>query len=156
MEDQMAQLTALVTRLAARINAGEAVPPAMKPPVTVPPQAPFTPPATTQLGTYPSLRSLFPEIEAAHITAIITHEFRGADLWKLDSRYPSALQTGQHLGFIWEDKPFHDVVLRENVKMDDEGNGRLTPIAKIESTRGHTKLLDVACQLWSSSIPMNN
>jgi hypothetical protein len=87
MEEQVAQLTALVTRLAARIDAGDAVPPPMDPPVTVPPQPPFTPPATTQLGASPSLRSLFPEIEAAHITAIITHEFRGADLWKLDSRY---------------------------------------------------------------------
>ncbi|KAF6741864.1 hypothetical protein DFP72DRAFT_746380, partial [Ephemerocybe angulata] len=34
-----------------------------------------------------SLRSLFPDIEAAHITAVITHEMRGIDLHKLDSRY---------------------------------------------------------------------
>ncbi|KAF6765517.1 hypothetical protein DFP72DRAFT_747193, partial [Ephemerocybe angulata] len=34
-----------------------------------------------------SIRSLFPDVEAAHITAIITHEFRGIDLHKLDSRY---------------------------------------------------------------------
>ncbi|KAF6750251.1 hypothetical protein DFP72DRAFT_744359, partial [Ephemerocybe angulata] len=34
-----------------------------------------------------SIRSLFPDVEAAQITAIITHEFRGADLHKLDSRY---------------------------------------------------------------------
>lgn len=87
IEDQVAQLTALVTRLAARIDAGDAVRPPMDTPVTVPPQAPFTPSATTQLGTSPSLRSLFPEIEAAHIAVIITHEFRWADLWKFDSRY---------------------------------------------------------------------
>ena len=38
----------------------------------------------------------------------------------------------------------------------DESNDRLTSIAKTELTRGHTKLLDVACQLWSSSIPIDN
>ncbi|KAF9005387.1 hypothetical protein BDZ89DRAFT_1080041 [Hymenopellis radicata] len=35
----------------------------------------------------PSLLSCFPEVEAAVITAIITHEFRASDLYKLDSRY---------------------------------------------------------------------
>ena len=35
----------------------------------------------------PSLLSLFPEVEAATITSIIQHEFRGSDLYKLDSRY---------------------------------------------------------------------
>lgn len=87
MEDQVAHLTALVTRLAARIDAGDAVPPPMDPPVTVPPQGPFILPATVQLSASPSLCSLFPEIEEAHITAIITHEFPRADHWKLDSRY---------------------------------------------------------------------
>jgi hypothetical protein len=88
MEEKLAQLTELVTSLAARIDTNGAAPPPMPPPVTTtPPQAPFTPPATTQTGASPSIRSLFPEIEAAHITAIISHDFRGADLWKLDSRY---------------------------------------------------------------------
>lgn len=48
----------------------------------------FVPPINSAgTGTSPSLRSLFPNVEAAHITAIITHDFRGADLYKLDSRY---------------------------------------------------------------------
>ncbi|KAF6751041.1 hypothetical protein DFP72DRAFT_1012906 [Ephemerocybe angulata] len=47
---------------------------------------PFIPPPTTN-GASTSLRSLFPDIEAAHITSIITHDFRGSDLYKLDSRY---------------------------------------------------------------------
>ncbi|KAF6757852.1 hypothetical protein DFP72DRAFT_757241, partial [Ephemerocybe angulata] len=34
-----------------------------------------------------SLRTLFPDVEAAHISAVITHEMRGVDLHKLDSRY---------------------------------------------------------------------
>jgi hypothetical protein len=48
----------------------------------------FIPPVSA-LGnsTSPSLRSLFPDVEAAHINLIITHEFRVSDLYKLDSRY---------------------------------------------------------------------
>ncbi|KAF9553330.1 hypothetical protein CPC08DRAFT_613210, partial [Agrocybe pediades] len=34
-----------------------------------------------------SLRSLFPQIEAAHITAITMHQFLPGDLYKLDSKY---------------------------------------------------------------------
>ncbi|KAF9552585.1 hypothetical protein CPC08DRAFT_618770, partial [Agrocybe pediades] len=34
-----------------------------------------------------SLRSLFPQIEAAHITAITMHQFPPGDLYKLDSKY---------------------------------------------------------------------
>lgn len=81
----MAQLTALVASLAAKISSTDTAPPPLDPPA--PPGLTFTPPATTQLGASPSLRSLFPEIETVHITAIINHDFRGADLWKLDSRY---------------------------------------------------------------------
>ncbi|KAJ3816413.1 hypothetical protein F5880DRAFT_1494330 [Lentinula raphanica] len=51
--------------------------------------APYTPPLTgnTAAGASSSLLSLFPEVEAATITAIITHDFRASDLYKLDSRF---------------------------------------------------------------------
>ncbi|KAJ3759705.1 hypothetical protein FB446DRAFT_626399, partial [Lentinula raphanica] len=54
-----------------------------------PAQPPYTPPLTgnTAAGASSSLLSLFPEVEAATITAIITHDFRASDLYKLDSRY---------------------------------------------------------------------
>ncbi|KAJ3710537.1 hypothetical protein C8R42DRAFT_544841, partial [Lentinula raphanica] len=38
-------------------------------------------------GASSSLLSLFPEVEVATITAIITHDFRASNLYKLDSRY---------------------------------------------------------------------
>ncbi|KAJ7608624.1 hypothetical protein DFH06DRAFT_1111148 [Mycena polygramma] len=34
----------------------------------------------------PSLRSLFPDIESACITSVITHELKGSDIYKLDPR----------------------------------------------------------------------
>ncbi|KAJ3793251.1 hypothetical protein GGU11DRAFT_692146 [Lentinula aff. detonsa] len=59
------------------------------PPLAAPSQPPYTPPLTgnTAAGASSSLLSLFPEVEAASITAIITHDFRASDLYKLDSRY---------------------------------------------------------------------
>ncbi|KAJ3779732.1 hypothetical protein GGU10DRAFT_337764 [Lentinula aff. detonsa] len=59
------------------------------PPLAAPSQPPYTPPLTrnTAAGASSSLLSLFPEVEAASITAIITHNFRASDLYKLDSRY---------------------------------------------------------------------
>ncbi|KAJ3993524.1 hypothetical protein F5050DRAFT_1546638, partial [Lentinula boryana] len=38
-------------------------------------------------GASSSLLSLFPKVEAASIMAIITHDFRASNLYKLDSRY---------------------------------------------------------------------
>ncbi|KAJ7203373.1 hypothetical protein GGX14DRAFT_306827, partial [Mycena pura] len=37
-------------------------------------------------GALPSIRSLFPDIESACITAVITHELKASDLYKLDTR----------------------------------------------------------------------
>ncbi|KAJ3534181.1 hypothetical protein NMY22_g7033 [Coprinellus aureogranulatus] len=49
---------------------------------------PYVPPASALgAGTSPSIRSLFPDVEAAHISDIISHTFRPQDLYKLDSRY---------------------------------------------------------------------
>ncbi|KAG5649360.1 hypothetical protein H0H81_004316 [Sphagnurus paluster] len=49
----------------------------------------FVPPITTIQANdaSSSLRSLFPDVEAAYITAIIAHEFPAGDLYKLDLRY---------------------------------------------------------------------
>ncbi|ETW82540.1 hypothetical protein HETIRDRAFT_426178 [Heterobasidion irregulare TC 32-1] len=49
----------------------------------------FVPPASTNpaAGASPSLLSQFPLVEAAVITAIVTHEFRSSDLYKLDPQY---------------------------------------------------------------------
>ncbi|KAF5337417.1 hypothetical protein D9611_003081 [Ephemerocybe angulata] len=63
------------------LNAGGGRPPTPAAPAV----SPFVPPIGN--GASSSLRSLFPDIEAAHITAVITHEMRGIDLHKLDSRY---------------------------------------------------------------------
>ncbi|KAL0572189.1 hypothetical protein V5O48_009771 [Marasmius crinis-equi] len=68
-------------------------PPTQPPPTSPPPTAPtpFVGPLTNPAaaGTLPSqsLLSRFPEVESATITAIINHEFRAYDLYKLDSRY---------------------------------------------------------------------
>lgn len=45
-------------------------------------------------GTSSSLLSQFPEVEAATIAAIIQHEFKGSDLYKLDSRYRDKAERG--------------------------------------------------------------
>lgn len=82
--DNIKALRALIDDLAKKIDATAAAPPPG--PNGAPPFiAPIT--TTTNGASPPSLRSLFPDIEAAHITAIITHEFCGTDLYKLDSRY---------------------------------------------------------------------
>jgi hypothetical protein len=44
-------------------------------------------------GASQSLRSLFPDIETAWITAIITHDLKAADLYKLDTRVKDAEPT---------------------------------------------------------------
>ncbi|KAJ6605244.1 hypothetical protein DFH09DRAFT_1067523 [Mycena vulgaris] len=59
-------------------------------PVLVIPQSQaFTPPIAPLnfvAAASPSLRNLFPDIEPACITSVITHELRAADLYKLDPR----------------------------------------------------------------------
>ncbi|KAJ7078565.1 hypothetical protein B0H15DRAFT_788808 [Mycena belliarum] len=57
--------------------------------IVPPPVQTFTPPiapVNSAAGASPSLRALFPDIESACITAVITHELRAADLYKLDPR----------------------------------------------------------------------
>ncbi|KAJ7733398.1 hypothetical protein DFH07DRAFT_682321, partial [Mycena maculata] len=44
-------------------------------------------------GASPSLRSLFPDIEPACITAVITHELKASDLYKLDTRVKDSEPT---------------------------------------------------------------
>lgn len=78
------------------------------PPQTVPPtpQAPaaqhqhhaaappFVGPLTTNqaAGASHRLLTLFPEVEEAVIIAIVTHQFRAAELYKLDSRYRDKME----------------------------------------------------------------
>ncbi|KAJ7723587.1 hypothetical protein B0H16DRAFT_1220086, partial [Mycena metata] len=37
-------------------------------------------------GALPSIRALFPDVEPVCITAVLTHELKAADLYKLDAR----------------------------------------------------------------------
>ncbi|KAJ7920575.1 hypothetical protein B0H13DRAFT_1867490 [Mycena leptocephala] len=63
-------------------------PPVLAPQFTAP-IAPLNSPA----GASPSLRSLFPDIELACITLVITHDLKAADLYKLDTRIKDADPT---------------------------------------------------------------
>jgi hypothetical protein len=54
--------------------------------------APITP-LNSPAGASLSLRSLFPDIEPACITAVITHDLKAADLYKLDTRVKDAEPT---------------------------------------------------------------
>jgi hypothetical protein len=54
-----------------------------------PPIAPLNSPA----GASPSLRSLFPDVKSACVTAVITHDLEAADLYKLDIRVKDAEPT---------------------------------------------------------------
>lgn len=63
-------------------------------PAQVPPQANdlaahYVPPLSSNstTGVSVSLLSSFPEVEAATLTAVIQHELRGSEIYKLDSRY---------------------------------------------------------------------
>jgi hypothetical protein len=101
-EDQWARMAVFMETMTARMDAlSVAHAPAVvqatpvivapvvdAPPLVIPTQDPpaFTPPPSTLTGTSTSLRSLFPYVEAAHIMAVITHELRAEDLYKLDSR----------------------------------------------------------------------
>ncbi|KAJ7199682.1 hypothetical protein GGX14DRAFT_467830 [Mycena pura] len=96
LTSQMAQL---VTMLRSSVPVGPPVPPAqtalpplvvqVTPPQFQPPLAPVNSPA----GELPSLRSLFPDIEPACITAVITHELKASDLYKLDTRVKDSEPT---------------------------------------------------------------
>ncbi|KDQ52406.1 hypothetical protein JAAARDRAFT_198321 [Jaapia argillacea MUCL 33604] len=63
------------------------------PPPLIPVAAPIAPPFVGPLthnitaSVSSSLLSQFPEVEAAVITAIITHKFKASELYKLDSKY---------------------------------------------------------------------
>ncbi|GLB36092.1 hypothetical protein LshimejAT787_0303800 [Lyophyllum shimeji] len=92
----ISQQVSLLQLQAAAAQAQPAAPPqpAQPPPPAAPQPAappPFVGPLTTNpaagASPPPTLLSLFPEVEAATITSIIQHEFRGSDLYKLDSRY---------------------------------------------------------------------
>ncbi|KAF7378022.1 Integrase/recombinase xerD [Mycena sanguinolenta] len=80
----------------------QAPPPSNEPPpLVVTPQvaAPrFVPPIAalnSPAGASPSLRALFPDIEPACITAVITHDLKATDLYKLDIRVRDAEPTLQ-------------------------------------------------------------
>ncbi|KAF4616706.1 hypothetical protein D9613_008807 [Agrocybe pediades] len=89
--EQFDQLLATVNAMASKLSATPAPPadpPAPPAQPDAPPPPPFVPPISRATGAFaPSLRSLFPQIEAAHITAITSHQFAAGDLWKLDSKY---------------------------------------------------------------------
>ncbi|KAJ6560196.1 hypothetical protein B0H19DRAFT_1146769 [Mycena capillaripes] len=58
-------------------------------PQFTPPTAPLNSPA----GASPSLRVLFPDVEPACITAVITHELKASDLYKLDVQVTDSKPT---------------------------------------------------------------
>lgn len=82
------QLQALLTQLIARVDAQAPAPHALAPTTQV--ASSFVPPviAPGVIGTSftapPSLRSRFPDIDATVLAAIVSHEFKAADLHKLD------------------------------------------------------------------------
>jgi hypothetical protein len=63
--------------------------PVIVPPAQTVPASQYVAPLTGNpaAGASISLLSSFPEVEAATITAVIQHELRGTDIYKLDSRY---------------------------------------------------------------------
>ncbi|KAJ6556883.1 hypothetical protein B0H10DRAFT_2241117 [Mycena sp. CBHHK59/15] len=68
--------------------AAPVTPQVQAPPLVMPPPkftAPLAP-LDSAAGASPSLRSLFPDIEPACITAVIAHELKATDLYKLDTR----------------------------------------------------------------------
>lgn len=78
------------------------VPPAPVPPVPAPLAAPAAiPPAfvgpltgNQAAGASNTLLTKFPEVEEAVIIAVITHQFRASDLYKLDSKYRDKAERG--------------------------------------------------------------
>ncbi|KAH9485340.1 hypothetical protein JR316_0002248 [Psilocybe cubensis] len=92
-EERLTQLLQTVNALASQVQLLSASRTMAQPQAnTLPPPEPqhstgFVLPIPNTLDASPSLRSTFPEIEAAHITAIIIHTFQQYDLHKLDSKY---------------------------------------------------------------------
>ncbi|KAF7368055.1 Integrase/recombinase xerD [Mycena sanguinolenta] len=73
-----------------------APPAGVAPPLVIPTQQQFVPPIpplNAPAGASPSLRSLFPDIKSACITAVITHDLEAADLYKLDVRVKDSEPT---------------------------------------------------------------
>lgn len=86
--EQLQALTALMQQFMTNsAGSGTTAPPsqAPPPPLVIPSGAPVT--ANPAAGASVSLLSLFPQVEAATITAIIQHELRPHDIYKLDSRF---------------------------------------------------------------------
>ncbi|KAG6875158.1 hypothetical protein C0993_010550 [Termitomyces sp. T159_Od127] len=86
------QLQALISQLLAKVDALPALAPAPAPMMLPAPQAsgPFVPPIATvglngaSFAAPLSLRTRFPDIDTSALAAIIMHEFKAADLHKLD------------------------------------------------------------------------
>ncbi|KAJ7743762.1 hypothetical protein B0H16DRAFT_1322458 [Mycena metata] len=70
-----------------------AVPPPLVTPIVQPQFQPPLLPLNSPAGASPSLRSLFPDIEPACITAVITHDLKASDLYKLDTRVKDSEPT---------------------------------------------------------------
>ena len=88
-----AQLMNLMTQLLEQVGSQSAAPtsaPALAPPSSTSQAGPFVPPIAAiglngaSSKVPPSLRTRFPDVDAAVLVAIITHEFKAADLHKLD------------------------------------------------------------------------
>ncbi|KAJ7860547.1 hypothetical protein B0H13DRAFT_1639475 [Mycena leptocephala] len=71
--------------------------PEERPPLVIPQvQSQFTAPLAplnSPAGASHSLRTLFPDIESACITSVITHDLKAADLYKLDTRVKDSEPT---------------------------------------------------------------
>ncbi|KAJ7102861.1 hypothetical protein C8R44DRAFT_746828 [Mycena epipterygia] len=95
LQAQLTQLLSIMQVAAVASQAAGATPaqPEQPPPLALPPQQQFTAPLAplnSPAGALPSLRSLFPDIEPACIMAVITHELKATDLYKLDVRVKDA------------------------------------------------------------------
>ncbi|KAJ6550617.1 hypothetical protein DFH09DRAFT_925855 [Mycena vulgaris] len=87
------QVAAAAAPQAALPDPAQPVQPVQPPVLSLPTQNQFTPPLAplnSPAGASPSLRSLFPDIEPACITAVITHDLKASDLYKLDARVKDA------------------------------------------------------------------
>ncbi|KAJ7716278.1 hypothetical protein B0H16DRAFT_1476853 [Mycena metata] len=70
-----------------------AVPPPLVMPIVQPQFQPPLLPLNSPAGASPSLQSLFPDIEPACITAVITHDLKASDLYKLGMRVKDSEPT---------------------------------------------------------------
>ncbi|KAJ7789880.1 hypothetical protein B0H14DRAFT_2942447 [Mycena olivaceomarginata] len=97
LTSQMAQLFSLLRPTLAPAGQPVPLPQTELPTLVVPAAQPqFQPPLlplNSPAGASPSLRSLFPDIEPACITAVIAHELKASDLYKLDTRVKDSEPT---------------------------------------------------------------